>query len=203
MVFTSKNLYSSILIALLVFVLNASAQNGQGKYANVKLKVSINKTLPDVALKTLNGGSTNLLQEIKAGRKTLVMVWATWCPACGRAIPALEKLLPEFQKAGVEILGVSVDWEKDAPVKQFVAEKKVTFPVFDGGINIARRFYDRNESPVPLFIMIDEAGKIEDLKLGWAEDAQKSVYRFASLPFDPQKIQQQQMLLVNQDPIQK
>jgi peroxiredoxin len=199
---TLKNLSPFAFIITLVFAAQTLAQNGQGKYADVKLRVSINKTLPDIPLTSLTGSTTTLLQQLRSGQKTVVLVWATWCPACGRAIPALEKLLPEFQKAGVNIVGVSVDWEKNAPIKEFVTQKKVSFPIFDGGLNIARRLYAKNESPVPLFIMLDESGVISDLKLGWAEDAQRSVYGFAKIPFEPQHIQQQ-MILANQNPSQK
>lgn len=202
MTLTLKKLCPYALLITLIFAAHALAQNGQGRYADVKLKVSVNKTLPDVPLTSLTGSATTLLQQIKSGQKTVIMVWATWCPACSRAVPALERLLPEFQKAGVNVVGISVDWEKNAPIKEFVAQKKASFPIFDGGLNIARRLYAKNESPVPLFLMIDEKGVISDLKLGWAEDAQRSVYGFSNIPFDSQKIQQQ-VILVSQTPLQK
>jgi peroxiredoxin len=142
---TLKNLSPFAFIITLVFAAQTLAQNGQGKYADVKLRVSINKTLPDIPLTSLTGSTTTLLQQLRSGQKTVVLVWLL-VSSVWPSNTCSGKMLPEFQKAGVNIVGVSVDWEKNAPIKEFVTQKKVSFPIFDGGLNIARRLYAKNEA---------------------------------------------------------
>lgn len=42
----------------------------------------------------------------------VVEFWATWCGPCRQSIPHLSKLAQHFEKAGVVVIGVSVDDEK-------------------------------------------------------------------------------------------
>lgn len=68
------------------------------------------------------------------GKVVVVDFWATWCGPCVAKMPELIKLYDEFKGKGVEFVGVSLDAsEKEGGLKrlrEFVAEKKVTWPMY-------------------------------------------------------------------------
>lgn len=55
------------------------------------------------------------------GKVTLVNVWATWCGPCRNELPTLQKLHQNFAGPDFEIVGVSIDSEKDAGKVQSMA----------------------------------------------------------------------------------
>lgn len=56
---------------------------------------------------TLDGSEFDLA-SLK-GKVVVVDFWATWCPHCIEAFPALEALYEEHRDAGLEIVGVNID----------------------------------------------------------------------------------------------
>ena len=65
------------------------------------------------------------------GKVVVVDFWATWCTPCVAEIPRLQKLYEENHAKGLEIVGISNDYEVDKLTK-FVESKKVPWPqIFD------------------------------------------------------------------------
>ncbi len=81
---------------------------------------------PPLSLQTLDG-KTMSLEQLK-GKAVLVNFWATWCPPCVEEIPSLDRLYRELRSQGFEILAVNVG-ESPRQVRNFLADKPVTFPV--------------------------------------------------------------------------
>ena len=142
------------------------------------LKIKIGKPLPDFALKTLAGAASSMKKQMKAGRRTLINVWATWCAPCAIEMPELEKLRGKFAARGIDLIGVSVDVEKNADVKGFVARQRVTYPILTGGVQAIEQLYATDELTVPLTILVDENGIVADLIPGWSKETQR---KFAAL----------------------
>ena len=85
---------------------------------------NINFTLTD-----LNGKSWTL-KDLK-GKVVMVNFWATWCPPCQKEMPDLEALYNKYKDSGFVILAISQDDETDKEkVAPFVAERKITYPIF-------------------------------------------------------------------------
>jgi thiol-disulfide isomerase/thioredoxin len=57
--------------------------------------------------------------------------WEVWCPFSQRTMPSMEKLYRQYREQGLEIIGITeVDRSAtDKWVEDFVAEKKLTYPV--------------------------------------------------------------------------
>jgi thiol-disulfide isomerase/thioredoxin len=142
------------------------------------LKIKIGQPLPDFALKTLAGAAGTIRKQLKAGRKTLINVWATWCVPCATEMPELEKLRPRFAAQGVDLIGLNVDTEKSANIRGYVAQKRVTYPNYVGGVAAIERLYATDELSVPLTILVDENGVVSDLIPGWSAQTQS---KFAAL----------------------
>ena len=57
----------------------------------------------------------------------LVDFWATWCGPCRRELPNVLKLYKQYHNKGFEVVGVSLDSDKEA-LEKFVEEKKIPWP---------------------------------------------------------------------------
>jgi cytochrome c biogenesis protein CcmG/thiol:disulfide interchange protein DsbE len=62
---------------------------------------------PEFALSRVAGGTLHL-SDLK-GKVVLLDFWATWCGPCRMGIPHLNELYRENKKAGLEVVGISVD----------------------------------------------------------------------------------------------
>ncbi|MCY7375114.1 MAG: redoxin family protein [Pyrinomonadaceae bacterium] len=167
-------------------------KKGSGKAASVKLtkanlpnpltkaeifaqslKIKIGKPLPDFALKTLAGATSSMTKQRKAGRQTLINVWATWCLPCAAEMPELEKMRARLAARGVDLIGLNVDAEKNVNIKKYAADKRVTYPILVGGITAIEQIYATDELSVPLTILVDEKGIVKDLIPGWSAETRR------------------------------
>ena len=116
-----------------------------------------NKT-PVIILKDINGKTVNLSQY--KGKIVLVNFWATWCPPCRAEIPELIKWQKEYQKQGLQIVGVTYPPTNIANVKNFIRRHKINYPILLGSKKTKAIF---NPGDVlPLTVIIDKQGKIKD-----------------------------------------
>ncbi len=142
------------------------------------LHIKIGKPLPDFVLKTLAGAPSSMKKELKAGRQTLINVWATWCIPCAVEMPELQQMRAKFAARGIDLIGLNVDAEKDVNVKDYVTKKGVNYPILVGGTNAIEKIYATDELSVPLTILVDEKGIVTDLIPGWSAETQR---KFAAL----------------------
>ncbi len=137
------------------------------------LKIKIGEPLPDFAVKTMNGAASSMRKNFKAGRGTLINIWATWCVPCAKEMPELEKMRTKLAARGVDLVGINVDTEKGANIKSYVVGKRVTYPILIGGTAAIENIYATDELSVPLTILVDEKGIVTDLIPGWSAETQK------------------------------
>ncbi|GAP06659.1 peroxiredoxin [Anaerolinea thermolimosa] len=67
------------------------------------------------------------LSDLK-GKPVVLNFWATWCPPCREEMPLFEKYSREYRD---QVTVVGVNYGEDAvTVQNFVAENKITFPIW-------------------------------------------------------------------------
>jgi peroxiredoxin len=113
----------------------------------------VGQPAPDFALKSLTGANIRLSEY--RGQVVIVNFWARWAGGSRREIPLMERIHATYSRAGVAVLGVSVD--EDLPrAREFARSLAVTYPlVFDVSYKIGK---DYGLQKLPVTVLIDRAG---------------------------------------------
>ncbi|RPD47606.1 AhpC/TSA family protein [Hymenobacter sediminis] len=122
--------------------------------------VAIGAPAPDFTQQTPDGKTVSLRDY--RGKYVLVDFWASWCGPCREENPTVAKVYSEYKGRNFEVLGVSLDREKDRAkwVKAIQDDKLTWTQVSDlkGWENAAARSY--SVSGIPQNYLIDPTGKI-------------------------------------------
>jgi peroxiredoxin len=143
-----------------------------------RLRIAVGKPLPDFTVRALDGRSMTMAALRKPGRRTLVNIWATWCTPCKVEMKELEALGPSLARAGVDLVGVSVDTEATADLGGFAKRVGATYPVYAGGVPAIEALYATDDLFVPMSVVVDATGIVTDVLPGWTEQTRQ---RFVSL----------------------
>jgi cytochrome c biogenesis protein CcmG, thiol:disulfide interchange protein DsbE len=117
----------------------------------------IDEPAPALVLSTLDGSAFDLAKL--RGKVVMVNYWATWCAPCRKEMPKLDAFYKKYQAQGLEIVGISIDFERDLEKARKIA-RTVAYPVAaakavtDDGFGIPKG--------VPITWIIDTDGKVRD-----------------------------------------
>jgi peroxiredoxin/outer membrane lipoprotein-sorting protein len=94
------------------------------------------------------------------GKVLLMDFWATWCGPCVASLPELQGAYNKYHAQGLEVVGISLDEDKDA-LTSFVKTNKMAWPqVFDGkgwGAEVPGIY---GVKAIPFMLIIGKDGKI-------------------------------------------
>jgi peroxiredoxin len=122
----------------------------------------VGQDAPDFVLKAMDG--RNLRMSEFRGQVVLVNFWARWAGDSRQEMPALDRINTTYNRAGLVVLGVSVD-EDLARAREFADAMKVSYPImFDTGSNIGR---DYRLQTMPMTILVDRAGIVRYSNVGF------------------------------------
>jgi peroxiredoxin len=144
----------SCLFALVLLPLAALPLPAQGAFESIPAPAW---QLTDVA------GHAVSSEQFK-GKVVVLDFWATWCAPCRGEIPGYIKLQKKYQKAGLAIVGVSVDQDGPAVVRQFMADHGFDYPVVMGDQKIVDAY--GGVDAIPTTFIIDRHGVIRYRKVG-------------------------------------
>lgn len=140
--------------------------------AGMKANTGFGKPPKDFTFTSLDGKQITLSKQ--KGKVILVDVWATWCPPCVKEVPNLRKIYADYKDKGFEILGISVDMDKDK-LEEYIKKEKVTWPIGftgKGWQDDVRVLY--NIYSIPSMWLIDREGILRQFDLR-GEDLSKAV----------------------------
>ncbi len=120
---------------------------------------------PNFSAAQLEGSGTLGLSDYR-GKVVYVDFWASWCPPCLKAIPALETLRGEFPESKFQILAVNVDTKTGKALK-FLAKQGVGYPsVSDPQGDIPGKF---GLEVMPSSYLIDQKGVVRYVHKGFGD----------------------------------
>jgi len=130
---------------------------GAGFAAKLRL-LSLPGNAMEISGSLLDGGAFD--QKSLAGKVVLVDFWATWCGPCVAEIPNVVAQYEKYHDKGFEVIGISLDEEKDK-VDAFVAEHNIPWPILYAGKgwqDPVAQFY--GISGIPQMILIGRDGRV-------------------------------------------
>ena len=112
---------------------------------------------PPLVLSTLDG-STFDLGKLR-GKVVMVNYWATWCAPCRKEMPKLDAFYKRYQSRGLEIVGISIDFDRDLEKVHKIARTvayptAVTKAITDDSFGVPKA--------VPITWIVDTGGTVRD-----------------------------------------
>jgi peroxiredoxin len=122
----------------------------------------VGEDAPDFVLRALDGRNLRLSEY--RGQVVLVNFWARWEGDTREQMHALDRINTTYQRAGLVVLGVSVD-EDVHRAHEFADAMKVSYPIlFDNGPSLGK---DYMLQKMPVTILIDRAGVVRYSVVGF------------------------------------
>lgn len=130
------------------------------------------KGAPAPPLKVVSTSGQQISLANYRGYVLVIDFFATWCPPCRDAVPHLNGLSRKYGKQGLQILGLSLDDGDEDVLKDFVASKRLVYPVALAGKDIQTDYGLRS---LPTVYVIDKKGNVADKFMGGSDATLKSM----------------------------
>lgn len=117
---------------------------------------SMNQAAPGFRVTTLEGAPVT--PDSLRGKVVLLNFWATWCPPCRVEMPGFQDVYDEHRDDGFVVLGVSTDRAGRDPVREFLQENGITYPVAMANGEIVNAY--GGARVLPTSFLIDREGRI-------------------------------------------
>ena len=116
--------------------------------------------IEDFSLATPDGKEQSVMDIVKQNKVTILDFWASWCGPCRQEMPNMVSLYAQYHAKGLEIIGISLDEEREAWLKS-IKDLNISWPQISDlkgwNSSAAVQF---NVRAIPQIIILDEKGVI-------------------------------------------
>ena len=126
------------------------------------------QSIPEVALKTLEGQTVNTADYINNGKITVFSFFATWCTPCKKELDAIADLYEEWQEEyDVELVAITIDDSRQlTKVKPLVSQKGWDYIVLS---DVKKQLMQAlNFQTIPQTFVVDQEGNTVYAHSGYA-----------------------------------
>ena len=120
---------------------------------------------PDFTLNDAYGNEVRL-SDFK-DKVVILDFWATWCPPCKAEIPHFIELQDEYKDQGLEIIGISLDWNGHRIVAPFAEENGINYTLLLGNEEITDSY--GGIMSIPTTFVIDRESRIRNRYIGYRD----------------------------------
>jgi thiol-disulfide isomerase/thioredoxin len=165
--------------AFLAVACGASAQSSQ--YGNVIRFVRYPEAAPEFKLDGLDGKALSLADS--RGKVVLLNFWASWCGPCRAEIPDLIALQQKY-KDQLQIIGLTVDDDNAAMIKEVVTETRINYPVAMSSPEVRMQY--GGIAALPTSFVLDAQGRVVQKHEGLRDPAlyETEIRALLGLPID-------------------
>jgi thiol-disulfide isomerase/thioredoxin len=154
-----------VTVAIIAFVGGLSVRNLlSSPLDKAKVSEDSHQKLTEFSLPDLSGKPHNINEW--QGKVLVINFWATWCPPCLKEMPAFEAIHAEYEKKGLQFIGIALD---DADlVKEFIASKLITYPILLGEDQGTKLAHDLGNivNTVPFTVIVNKQGLVVKSHMG-------------------------------------
>jgi len=113
---------------------------------------------PAATVQTL-AGKTAQLSAVVAGKPSMLIFWATWCPSCRRQTPSFEAAQKRFASSGLQVVAVNIGIRDTLEtVRDYVKGNALSYTVLFDPNQEALTAY--RVSGTPTVLLLDGSGEI-------------------------------------------
>lgn len=122
----------------------------------------VGREAPDFVLRSTDGRNLRLSEY--RGQVVLLNFWARWAGDSRQELPALDRINSAYGRAGLVVIGVSVD-DDSRRAREFADSMKVGYPILlDTNPDIGR---DYSLQKMPVTILVDRSGVVRYWNVGF------------------------------------
>ena len=136
----------------------AKTADSQLQSMKAQENMAMGKQFPDFSEADLEGKPLSVAGF--KGKVLLVDFWATWCGPCIRELPNVKKTYEQYQGKGFDILGISLDSDKDK-LTGFLAKNEMPWKQFFDGQGWKNKLAQQyGITSIPATYLLDGNGKV-------------------------------------------
>lgn len=143
------------------FPLLESNDDVREKLGSAKILIKLMEKPMELKFTASDGREVDL--EKMRGKVVLLDFWATWCPMCIAALPQVRQVYKKQQQHGFEVIGISLDAEKEV-MDAFVKDNDMPWPHYYDGKGWENKISSKyGINRLPAMWLIDKKGMLASI----------------------------------------